>query len=233
MTDLAMPAYTGIENLEVMAEAVNYNAFLGDLVLRHAGPQDRLLDFGAGAGALALPVAAAGHPVTCVEPDATLRARLAEAGLTAHANLDPVPLASLDLIYTVNVLEHIDDDLGTVSGLRDRLRPGGRLVVYVPAFPVLYSSMDRKVGHLRRYRRAGLGDLLRCAGLAIERLAYQDSVGFLAALAFAALGNKDGTINRPALIAYDRCVFPLSRRLDRVAGRCFGKNLVGVARRDA
>jgi|SRR5947209_15645037 len=233
MTDLELPTYTGIDNLEVMAEAVNYNAFLLDLVLRHAGPHDRLLDFGAGAGALALPVAAAGYCLSCVEPDATLRARLDEAGLTAHATLNPVPLASLDLIYTVNVLEHIEDDLGTVSALRDRLRPGGRLVVYVPAFPILYSSMDRNVGHLRRYRRAGLGDVLRRAGLAVERVAYQDSLGFLAALAFAALGNKEGTINRPALIAYDRCVFPLSRRLDRIAGRWFGKNLVAVARRDA
>jgi SAM-dependent methyltransferase len=225
-------AYSGVENLEVMEAALNYNAFLQTLVTAHAKPTDTILDFGAGTGVLARPLAIAGYRISCIEPDAGLRARLRASGLEAHAAIESIPPESLDLVYTVNVLEHIADDLGAVAALHARLKPGGRLVAYVPAFPVLYTSMDRKVGHLRRYRRAGLADLLHRAGLRVERVAYQDSLGFAATLLFKLLGNDSGTINPRALIAYDRCVFPLSRQLDRCTGRWFGKNLLALAHRD-
>jgi SAM-dependent methyltransferase len=227
MTETA--AYCGTDNLEIMEGAVRYNAFLRGLVTELADKGAAILDFGAGAGTLARPLAGEGYRVACVEPDAGLRARLAGAGLTAHAEL---PEAAFDLIYSFNVLEHIEQDRSAVAALGVRLRPGGRLVIYVPAFPVLFGSMDRKVGHLRRYRRAGLAALMRDAGLAVETLAYQDCLGFFAALMFRFFGNDRGTIDPGGLLAYDRFVFPLSRWLDRWVGRWFGKNLLVVARRD-
>lgn len=223
-------AYSGVDNLEVMAAAVNYTAFLVGLVSAQAQHGDAVLDFGAGAGTLALPLVAAGHRIVCVEPDAALRARLAAAGLTTYGSLDAISPGSLDLIYAVNVLEHIDDDLGIVAALRDRLRPGGTLLVYVPAFPCLFSSMDRKVGHVRRYRRRTLASVLARGGLHVELIAYRDSLGFFAGLVFKLIGDRGGAINETALVAYDRWIFPLSRRLDRAAGRVFGKNLVALAR---
>jgi hypothetical protein len=105
-----------------------------------------------------------------------------------------------------------------------RLRPGGRLFVYVPALGILTSAMDRQVGHLRRYRRAGLAALIEKAGFAIERAVYVDCLGFAAALAYRALGG-DGLLNRDAVRLYDRLVFPASRALDPVFGRWFGKNV--------
>jgi SAM-dependent methyltransferase len=231
MTAIPEGAYLGVDNLEVMEEALNYNAFLRSLVTARARPTDEILDFGAGSGVLAHPLAAAGYHIRCVEPDNGLRARLQTGGLEAHAIIQAVPTESLDLIYTVNVLEHIPDDAGAVTALRARLKPGGRLITYVPAFPILYSSMDRKVGHIRRYRRAALADLLRRTGLRVEHIAYQDSLGFAATLMFKLFGNECGTINRRALLAYDQYVFPLSRRLDRYVDRWFGKNLFAVARR--
>ena len=226
-------AYTGVDNLETMAAAVNYNAFLAALVAVELKPGDDILDFGAGIGTFALQFAAAGHRVVCVEPDPGLRTRLSAAGMRSHAALDAIAPNSLDVVYAIDVLEHIEDDLGTLRQLRDRLKPGGKLLVYVPAFNCLYSSMDRKVGHVRRYRRAGLAAALTKAGLRIERIAYRDSLGFLASLAFKLVGSGDGTINERALVAYDRWAFPLSRRLDRVTGRWFGKNLWAIARRPA
>lgn len=223
--------YSGVDTLEVMEEALNYNAFLQNLVTARARPGDHILDFGAGSGMMARPLTAAGYDVRCVEPDDGLRPRLQANGIEAHAAIDAIPAESLDLIYTVNVLEHIPDDRGAVAALRERLKPGGRLIVYVPAFPILYTSMDRKVGHVRRYRRGGLIALLEQADLTVERVAYQDSLGFAAALLFKLIGNGSGTINRRALIAYDRLVFPLSRLLDHVCGRWFGKNLLALARR--
>jgi SAM-dependent methyltransferase len=231
MSPDAAGAYSGVDNLEVMEQALNYNAFLQELVTAWARPSDEILDFGAGTGVLAVPLAAAGYQVRCVEPDAGLRARLQASGLDAHVAIEEISPDSLDLVYTVNVLEHIADDLAAVAALRRRLKPGGLLVAYVPAFPTLHTSMDAKVGHLRRYRRAGLAEVLHRAGLIVEQIAYQDGLGFVATLLFKWFGNDKGAINLQALIAYDRCAFPLSRRLDRLTGRWFGKNLLAVARR--
>jgi SAM-dependent methyltransferase len=225
-------AYGGVDNLEIMEEAANYNRFLLSLVTARVRPGDALLDFGAGGGILARPLAAAGYHIRCVEPDDCLRARLEAIGLAAHATLAEIPENSIDLIYTVNVLEHIADDAAAVAALRARLRLGGLLIVYVPAFPLLYSSMDRKVGHVRRYRRAGLAALLRQAGLAVEQVYHQDTLGFAAALLFKLFGNARGTLDRRSLVLYDRYGFPISRRLDWCASRWFGKNLFAVARRD-
>jgi SAM-dependent methyltransferase len=232
MSAASTEAYSGVDNLEIMEEALNYNAFLRDLVISRVRPNDVIVDFGAGTGVLARPLAAAGYRVSCIERDPNLRARLADAGLTVHAMLEEIPAGSLDFIYTVNVLEHIRDDGAILAALRDCLKPGGSLLVYVPAFPLLYSSMDRRVGHLRRYRRGQLVSVLRRAGLRVEFVAHQDCLGFFATLLFKLIGDDTGRINRRALVAYDRYIFPLSRRLDRWVGRWFGKNLLVVGRQD-
>ena len=54
----------------------------------------------------------------------------------------------------INVLEHIADDQGALAAISDRLRPGGHLVIWVPAFPFLYSRFDEKLGHDGGYTRA-------------------------------------------------------------------------------
>src|SRR5271168_3201503 len=108
--DGAAGGYAGVDILEVMEEALNYNAFLQGLVTSRAQPGDRILDFGAGTGMMILPLTRAGYDVRGIEPDDRLRARLLANGLEAHAGLDAVPPGSVDLIYTMNVLEHIPDD---------------------------------------------------------------------------------------------------------------------------
>jgi SAM-dependent methyltransferase len=152
--------------------------------------------------------------------------------LRAHADLAAIPPGSIDCIYTLNVLEHIEDDLATIRALGERLVRGGRLVIYVPAFQSLYTSMDRKVGHVRRYRRADLRAKVETAGLTVLRSEYVDSLGFAATLAFRAFGPKSGDIDRDAVRAYDRYAFPLSRRLDRALNRVVGKNVLVVAQRN-
>ncbi len=224
--------YTGTANLEVMEVARNYNDFLTTLVMEHARAGAAIVDFGAGTGTFAQRVAMAGHTVRCIEPDPALRRRLAAAGLGVYASTEEVSPASLDYIYSLNVLEHIEDDLGALRALQSRLKPGGRLMLYVPAFQSLYSSMDRLVGHFRRYRRHQLLALLERAGFEIDRVSYCDSLGFFASLAFKAIGNDTGRLNERTIILYDRFLFPLSRLLDRLLGRLLGKNLLVLARRD-
>lgn len=223
--------YSGTENLEVMAGAVRYNAYLLNLVCKHLpeGPSP-VMDFGAGSGTFALPLRNRGWPITCVEPDADLRHRLEQHGLATARTVSLLPARSFALVYSLNVLEHIRDDLATLVELREYLADGGVLLLYVPAFQSLYSSMDRKVGHFRRYRRAGLTALLRQAGYVVEMARYVDCLGYVAGLLYRLIGRDDGTIDKRPLALYDRWVFPLSVHLDRLVGRWLGKNLVVVAR---
>jgi putative flippase GtrA/SAM-dependent methyltransferase len=221
-------AYSGLENLEAMENAHNYNAHLRGLVERHA-VAGRRLDFGAGSGTFAKAIAAAGHDLVCVEPDQTLRAELTEAGLDAVAALDAVPRGSIDYVYTLNVLEHVEDDVGALVGLNAALVPGGRLLIYVPAFELLYSAMDRRVGHFRRYRKQMLAEKLAKAGFIVRRARYVDSLGFLASLVYKAVGDDSGVVSARSVGFYDRWLFPLSRAADLLLGRFVGKNLLVVA----
>src|SRR3982751_2755821 len=119
-------SYSGVQNLEAMEEAVRYNRFLEHLVLSVVQGCERVLDFGAGNGTFARKLHAQGVAPVCVEPDAALRATLAAAGLKAVAAIGEVASESVDAAYSLNVLEHIDDDAGALAELRRVLRPGGR-----------------------------------------------------------------------------------------------------------
>jgi len=223
-------SYSGTENLEVMAEARNYNHFLVDCVNRFAPTgTNRYLDFGAGTGTFARMVTATGADVDCVELDDRLRNRLSNE-FRAFRTPEDLPQA-YDYIYTLNVLEHIDDDGAALHSLHQALKPGGRLLVYVPAFNVLFSEMDRKVGHFRRYRAEELIARIEGASLSTVEWTYVDSIGWLAALAYRLLPTASGQLGERSVRLYDRYVFPASRLLDRAVQRFCGKNLLLVAER--
>ena len=229
-SDASAP-YTGVENLEVMREAENYNRYLLDLIAHYAAGATRVIDFGAGSGTFAVPCAAAGFDVTAVEPDEGLRGLLSAAGVRTVADAAALPDEAFQYAYTLNVLEHIHADVEALRTLHAKLGRGGRLFVYVPAFPVLFTSMDAKVHHVRRYTRTTLSASLYAAGFEIETIRYADSLGFAATLAFKAIDNGRGDVNRRMLRLYDRLAFPVSRALDSLTHRWVGKNLLAVARR--
>lgn len=222
-------AYTGVDNLEVMQDAVNYNRYLLDTVRKYAPPKAKVLDFGAGGGQFAAPLSKQDMDLTALEPDQLLQQRLRAQGLRVVGSTQELPDASFDYIYSLNVLEHIEDDEAALRGLHSKLSANGKLLIYVPAFPVLYTSMDAKVGHVRRYTRDTLMTRVTAAGFHVERVGYADSIGFFATLVFKLSGNKDGNVSLGALKLYDRAVFPLSRSLDLLTRRWFGKNLLLVA----
>lgn len=220
--------YEGRAQLHAMERAVRYNRHLAGLVRRFAEEPAAVLDFGAGigtfSGSLAVPV----NQVTCVEPDVAAREALAARGFRVAPDLRGLPDRAFSYAFTLNVLEHIADDAAAVAGLYRVLAPGGRLFVYVPAFPMLYSAMDRAVGHHRRYRRPGLVALLTGAGFVVEHARYADALGFFATLAYRALARDgDGTLDPRAVARYDRWVFPWSRVLSGPLGGGAREECVG------
>lgn len=220
--------YGGRDNLEAMKKATRYNRFLVELIQQHAvGKQ--VLDHGAGAGTFAEPVAASNFDVLCMEPDETLRRDLGSKGFSVAATLSDVADASIDYAYTLNVLEHIQGDREALDDLYRCLKPGGVLLVYVPAFQVLFSQMDKHVGHFRRYRRQPLCNVLQNVGFDTEKARYVDSLGFLATLVYKLIGDRSGSVSAGSVSFYDALVFPVSRIIDILSFGSFGKNLLVVA----
>lgn len=229
-------AYSGTGVLEVLTGAHNYRHFLTQLIddVARTSTSRRILDFGAGIGTYAREARSLGYSVLCVELDERQRAQLEAEGFDTAASLGTVADRSFEAVYTLNVLEHIDDDVGTLRDLFRVSAPGGHLLVYVPAFEMLFSELDTKVGHHRRYVRKQLVERVERAGYVVDRCEYADSLGFLTTLAYRMSGLGLGAVMQPRSIAlYDRWLFPVSRRLDRVCRRAFGKNIVLFAHRPA
>ena len=214
-----------------MEEAVNYNKYLLSLVSSRAKKDETIIDFGAGLGTFARELAKNGYRVHCIEQDSRQTKSIIAAGLPVSRSLDDIDENTVDYLYTLNVLEHIEDDMEMLRRIYNKIRPGGKLLIYVPAFQVLFSSMDRKVGHYRRYTKKNLIKMLRRAKFDVEDAKYVDSLGFLASLYFRFAGNDSGSLNRKALIIYDRLIFPLSRFCDFCSAYSFGKNLVIFAKK--
>jgi len=133
---------------------------------RYAPPGARLLDVGCGTGATTRALAAAGGAVGMDVGDHALRhARgLGLAVVRASAARLPVRPGTFDVAIALDVLEHLDDDVGAAREILGALRPGGLLVATVPAYPFLWSAHDEALGHRRRYRRAPLRRVLEGAG---------------------------------------------------------------------
>jgi len=220
----------GGENLEVMAEAENYNEFLCDLVRRYAGKSESVVDFGAGIGTFSNCLELAPEHVHCVETEATSRQVIVAKGFNAYENVSELRQVVIPYVFTLNVLEHIEDDVAALGDLFRLLAPGGRLFVYVPAFPALFTSMDSHVGHHRRYRLRGLVKRVEDAGFVVEKSAYTDALGFFATLAFKLFDKPEPAPLNPKLVRfYDRVLFPLSRLLSIPLGKVLGKNVFVVA----
>jgi SAM-dependent methyltransferase len=227
--------YTGHEELEQVRLIQRYNRHIADLFLAAVEPGQALLDFGAGIGTISKLVRerARAANILCVEIDANNVVALKREGFDVITDVTQMPPGTVDLVYSSNVLEHIENDVETLGKLYVCLKPGGRAVLWVPAFECLWSGMDDRVEHCRRYTRRTLEEAFRKAGFDIEESFYQDSLGFFFALLFKGIGNRQGKLSPALLMLYDKLVFPLSQLFDVFCSRLFGKNAVIYARKPA
>jgi SAM-dependent methyltransferase len=144
-----------------------------------------------------------------------------------------VPLnvdADYDAAIALNVLEHIPDDVAALRSFARLVRPGGAVVLIVPAFPIGMSKFDRAIGHQRRYRKDTLRAAIESAGLRIEVLRHVNGPGLIAwIVGMRLLRMRPGS--GPVLRIWDGRVIPRIRRRESRREPRFGQSILAVARR--
>ncbi len=139
-------------------------------------PEPRLLEAGCGTGGNLEMLATFGDVDAFEFDDAAREIAAEKSGLDIPFGALPehMPHGSTgyNMIGLFDVLEHIEDDAGSLAALAGRLRPGGRILVTVPAFKWLWSQHDDRHHHFRRYSRATLGQAANDAGLTVEHSFY-------------------------------------------------------------
>lgn len=159
----------------------------------------RILDVGCGTGAnlqmLSQFGVAEGVDVSTEALDFCRARGLARVRQGAAESL-PYEDAQFDLVTGLDVVEHLDDDVVGLSEMRRVLRPGGRALLFVPAFMFLWGVQDDISHHRRRYTLPELKSKLREAGLTVERASYANLTFFAPILAGRLLMRATGL--RPA-----------------------------------
>lgn len=231
-------SYSGTE-LDALAGARNYYRAIIGHFRPHFGR--KVLEVGAGIGTFARHVLdeTSVEEMMLVEPaDNTipvLRERFAgDRRITVtQGYLEQVtPRPSVDSLVAVNVLEHVENDVGFLRAAHDTLKPGGRVLLFTPALNQIFGTLDEAFGHFRRYTKSVLGERLRAAGFEDVRLRYTNFPG-IASWFLAGRVLRKRTIEPRDVALYDRMVMPWVTAMERYWEPPLGQSIIAIATRAA
>ena len=221
--------------LEALESARRYNRWIADLTLPFLG--EHPLEIGSGIGVSAALWLESGLPAittTELDPDALRRLHDrfdSDARVTVMPmNLEEAPDARHSAVVALNVLEHIEDDCGALRGAARLVRPGGRVVMLVPAFPFATGRFDRLIGHYRRYTIGTISRVFAEAGIparvrALRECAPASRRGFS-----ESASSEDRFSYGRLLRMWDRLVIPVARKVEGRWTPPFGQSVLAVGR---
>jgi hypothetical protein len=236
---LSLPAVAGDSelqtvSLESLSEAKRYHQWLTDLAFPHLG--DHPVEIGSGLGGYAMTWLEDGLPaITVTERDESrlgvLKSTFGDDPRVTVSDLDVFtpPQGDHSAMVAMNVLEHIEDHVGALRAAHTLLRPGGRVIMFVPAFQFAMSRFDRAIGHYRRYTVPSLRGVYEAAGLEVESIHYVNAPGLLAwftGMRLLRMTPKYG----PTVKVWDSAVVPVARAIETRVRPPFGQSVFAVGR---
>ena len=187
----------------------------------HLPDKARILEIGCGTGHN-LPMLRQFGEVDAIEVDAEAR-DMASRRLGKPVMGSPLPAlegvedGAYDLVAILDVLEHIEEDEAALAGIASKLKPGGRILITVPAHPWMWSAHDVVNHHKRRYTRRTLKAVIAAAGLRLDMLRWFNSLLFpvaagvrLVGRLFGREGGDDALPPRPVNFLFGK-IFALER----------------------
>lgn len=229
-----MKDYIGNE-LELFKYAHNWKNYYASFIRRYL--INDVLEVGAGIGETTHSLCDGNQKSwLCVEPDAELTKEIIikkESGyLPSFIEIVTCTLEGVDsnrkfdaIIY-IDVIEHIENDTDELKKASTFLKPGGHLIVLVPAHNYLYSEFDKSIGHFRRYNKKML-TYVAPEGLKQIDLRYLDSLGLLASLANKWFLKQDYP-ELKQIKFWDNFIISISKITDILSFYCIGKTVIGI-----
>ncbi len=211
----------GAEILDAFSVAPRFNRWMADTIRPYV--KERVLEIGAGMGNLTRALARGKQRYIASDIDQEHLSRLYSSlrhylnveartcDLSKAADFEPLTEA-VDTVICLNVLEHIEDDLGALRNIYTALSPGGRAIVLVPCGQEIYGQLDVILGHYRRYSDVQLRGVFQQAGFDVERILYFNRISRPSWYLTGKIA-KRSRISRFQLKIFDRLVW-LWRRID-------------------
>ncbi len=188
------------------------------------GHERKILDVGCGTGTMLTHLATYGK-AQGVDIDEEAVGYCRERGLldVQVGELEKLPFgdASFDLVTALDVVEHIDDDLAALREIGRVLRPGGHLLMTVPAHQFLWGDQDEVNMHKRRYVAAEVRDRLKATGFQVERVSYINAFMFPPIAAIRWLRRLEHRL-RPRTPQQSDFRYPAPRPVNFVLATIFG-----------
>jgi SAM-dependent methyltransferase len=222
-----------------IADATEYTDWI--LALFATSIRGTIAEVGIGHGSYARRLAGtAGYTGLDIDPEAVADARrrfpagrFMTADIARRDMIEPIGLGSFDTVLCFNVLEHLRPDRAAAANLLDLLRPGGRLLLFVPAFQRLYGDLDRLAGHERRYDKAMVRALFDGLPARLRRAEYVNPVGGIGWWLNSRVRHDDldGAAVNAQIRFFTRFILPVSRALTPLTKNVFGQSMVVEAER--
>jgi 2-polyprenyl-3-methyl-5-hydroxy-6-metoxy-1,4-benzoquinol methylase len=232
----------GLETLKVISDADNFNNWTFETIKPFCS--GAILEIGSGIGNISRRFIESDYDITLSDirsgyrellnekfPQTGKQNKIIELDLAAvnfnikYKNL----LNKFDTVFALNVLEHIREDIEAVENCKSLLKPGGRLIILVPAFASLYNTFDRELHHYKRYGKSDLKYLFEINKLTVEKTFFFNAGGIPGWFISGNL-QKNKTIPSSQMKLFNSLV-PIFRLADKLFSRSFGLSVVCIGRK--
>jgi SAM-dependent methyltransferase len=229
--------YAGVKTLEVLEGADNYNAWIASRILPYI--QSPALEIGAGTGNISDFLSSV-EDLTLTDIDESLVEHLKERFKGKKNVSSEVFDISKTLhkisnkfktVYSVNVLEHIEDDVLALRNMNRLLEKDGRVVLLVPAKKIAYKTLDKHLGHFRRYEKKDLEKKIKDAGFNVEYIGYFNTVGLASWILRDLISAGHHAHLKPSQVKLFDAIVPVLRRIEPKSNLPFGISLIAVGKK--
>lgn len=231
-----MSKYNGVKTLEVLEGADNYNEWIISKLAPHI--ESPALEIGAGTGNISfffkhldeLVLSDIDRNLVDIlkkrfQKNKKIKTRIIDiSGKFRKVN------SKFKTIYSVNVLEHINDDLGALRNMNLLLERKGKIIILVPAKKWAYTHLDKNLGHIRRYEKSELIAILEQANFEIESIEYFNIIGLLSWVVRNIVSRNHNQLKSSHVKIFDTIV-PFLRKIEPKNNLPVGISLIVVARK--